>query len=122
VSNWGLIAARISGRRVGGAIIASNTGSAAMSEGRSDLAVLWDIRVSPEVRHQGIGSVLFRAVERWAAERRYREIKVETQNINVAACMFYARHGFVLRTIRPFAYSQFPNEIQLLWYKHVLAS
>src|SRR6185437_2929902 len=50
VSNWGLIAARIEGRRVGGAVIALRTPGLNMLEGRDDLAVLWDIRVAPEFR------------------------------------------------------------------------
>ncbi len=61
VSNWGLLAARVEGRRVGGAAVAFNSPGLDMLEGRGDLAVLWDIRVSPEARGQGVGSALFRA-------------------------------------------------------------
>jgi len=117
LSNWGLIAARSGGRRVGGAVIAFNTPGITMLDNRSDLAVLWDIRVAPEVRGEGIGSALFRAVEAWATARRCRQLKVETQNINVAACRFYQRQGCVLGGIRRFAYPEFPDEIQLIWYK-----
>ena len=46
-----------------------------------------------------------------------RELKVETQNINVRACRFYARLGCELRVVRAGAYPQFPEEVQLLWYK-----
>jgi hypothetical protein len=42
---------------------------------------------------------------------------VETQNVNVAACRFYARQGCVLTAVDPFAYPALPGEIQLLWYK-----
>ncbi len=119
LSNWGLIAARLEGRRVGGAAIAFNT-EGMMLEGRSDLAVLWDIRVSAEARGKGVGSGLFRAAEAWAAARGCRRLKVETQNINVAACRFYARQGCVLGAIHCFAYPEFPDEIQMLWYKDLL--
>jgi ribosomal protein S18 acetylase RimI-like enzyme len=88
-----------------------------MLEGREDLAILWDIRVSPEVRGQGIGSALFRAAEVRAGAEGCRQLKVETQNINVAACRFYARRGCVLRAANQMAYAEFPDEVQLLWYK-----
>ena len=117
VSNWGLIAARSGGVRVGGAVIAYNTQGVNMLEGRADLAVLWDIRVAPEARGRGVGFGLFRAVEAWASARGCQQLKIETQNINVPACRFYARQGCVLGAINRFAYRELPEEVQLLWYK-----
>jgi len=119
LSKWGLLAARVAGRRVGGAVVALDTAAIYMLEGRSDLAVLWDIRVSAEARGKGIGSELFRAAEAWAAARGCQLLKIETQNINVPACRFYARHGCVLGAIHRFAYPELPDEIQLLWYKRL---
>jgi GNAT superfamily N-acetyltransferase len=117
LSNWGLFVARIEGRRVGGAAVACDTPALNMLEGRSDLAVLWDIRVAPSVRGEGIGSALFRAVEVWATARGCSQLKVETQNINVPACRFYARQGCVLEGVHRGVYPGLPGEIQLLWYK-----
>jgi ribosomal protein S18 acetylase RimI-like enzyme len=117
VSNWGLIVARSSGVRVGGAVIAFDTEGVNMLEGRRDLAVLWDIRVSPADRGRGVGSALFLAAEAWAAARGCRQLKIETQNINVPACRFYARRGCVLGAINRFAYRGLPDEVQFLWYK-----
>ena len=117
VSNWGLIGAHANGARVGGAVIAFDTAGVQMLEGRRDLAVLWDIRVAPESRGRGVGSALFRAVEAWAAARGCRQLKIETQNINVPACRFYARQGCELGVINRFAYRELPDEVQLLWYK-----
>jgi GNAT superfamily N-acetyltransferase len=117
VSNWGLFAARGEGRLMGGAAVAFDTRGLNMLEGRTDLAVLWDIRVAPAVRGQGVGSALFRAAEAWATVRGCLQLKVETQNINVPACRFYARHGCVLEAIHHDAYPECPGEIQLLWYK-----
>lgn len=117
VSNWGLFAARMEGRLVGGAAVAYDTIGLNMLEGRTDLAVLWDIRVAPAVRGQGVGSALFRAAEAWATARGCLRLKVETQNINVPACWFYARQGCVLEAIHAGAYPECPGEIQLLWYK-----
>jgi GNAT superfamily N-acetyltransferase len=117
VSNWGLIGAYADDARVGGAVVAFDTKGVNMLEGRRDLAVLWDIRVSPESRGRGVGSALFRAAEAWAAARGCRQLKIETQNINVPACRFYARQGCVLGAINRFAYQELPDEAQLLWYK-----
>ena len=119
VSNWGLIVARSNGTLVGGAVVAFNTEGMSMLEGRRDLAVLWDMRVLPELRGRGVGSALFRAVEAWAAARGCKQLKIETQNINVPACRFYARQGCVLGAINRFAYQELPDEVQLLWYKTI---
>ena len=121
VSPWGLLAARVEGRRVGGAAVAFNSPGLDMLEGRGDLAVLWDIRVSPEARGQGVGSALFRAAAAWAGARGCRQLKVETQNINVAACRFYARLGCMLAAVHRVAYPELPDEIQMLWYKDLSA-
>ena len=88
-----------------------------MLENRSDLAVVWDIRVSPDLRGRGIGAALFDSAEKWAETQGCRQLKVETQNINVAACRFYASQGCSLGAIHRFAYPELPDEVQLLWYK-----
>lgn len=119
VTNWGLISAHEPGRRLGGAVVAFDTPGVSMLEGRSDLAVLWDIRVRPEARSSGIGSLLFRAVEAWARDRSCRTLKVETQNINVPACRFYRRMGCTLGAVDRFAYAELPDEVQLMWFKEL---
>jgi ribosomal protein S18 acetylase RimI-like enzyme len=119
VGRWGILSAWVDGMRVGGAVVAWDTPGVDMLEGRSDLAVLWDIRVAPGVRGEGIGGVLFRAAERWAAERGARWLKVETQNVNVGACRFYARQGCTLGAVNRFAYPELPEEVQLLWYREI---
>ena len=85
VSNWGLIGARRDGASAGGAVIATRTPGLDMLGGRDDIAVLWDIRVSPRERGRGIGSALFRAAGEWAGARGCRWLKIETQNVNVPA-------------------------------------
>lgn len=119
LSKWGLLAARRDGVLVGGAALAFDTPGVDMLEGRRNLAVLWDIRVAPEARGQGVGAALFRAAAAWAAERGCRWLKVETQNVNVPACRFYARQGCALGAIHRFAYPELPHEIQLLWYREL---
>ena len=117
LSGWVFFAAQTNGRRVGGATVASGSAGLQILEGRPDLAVLWVIRVSPEARGRGVGSMLFRAAERWAGGRGCRQLKVETQNINVPACKFYLQHGCAHGAVHRYAYPQCPEEIQLLWYK-----
>jgi GNAT superfamily N-acetyltransferase len=117
LSNWGFLAARVDGRHVGAAAVAFDTAGVDMLEGRRDLAVLWDLRVVPEARGEGVGSALFRAAEAWARVRGCVQLKIETQNINVPACRFYAGQGCMLGAVNRSAYPELPDEIQLLWYK-----
>jgi GNAT superfamily N-acetyltransferase len=119
VTNWGLISAHEADRRVGGAVVAFNSAGVSMLEGRRDFGVLWDIRVRPEARSSGTGSLLFRAVEAWARARSCRTLKAETQNTNVPACRFYRRMGCALGSIDRFAYVDLPDEIQLKWSKEL---
>ena len=114
---WGLLAAVEDGRRVGGAVLAVHTAGLHMLEGRDDLAVLMDLRVAPAVRGRGLGGQLLSAACAWASEHRCRQLKIETQNVNVPACRFYAGHGCELRGVHPHAYPDMPHEVQLLWYR-----
>jgi GNAT superfamily N-acetyltransferase len=122
LSSWGLLAARVAGRRVGGAVIAFDTPAVNLLEGRTDLAVLWDIRVAPEARGHGVGTALFAAAEGWARARGCRWLEAETQNINLPACRFYVRQGCLLRGIHRFAYPDLPDEVMLLWCKALARS
>jgi GNAT superfamily N-acetyltransferase len=117
ISNWALFAAYEDRHRIGGATVAFRTPDLTMLEDRRDLAVLWDIRVAPGARGKGVGYALFEAAETWTKLQGCRQLKVETQNINVGACRFYERQGCVLREARRNAYPELPDEIQLLWYK-----
>lgn len=119
VGNWTLLAACENGARVGGAVVAFDTPSIELMAGRSDVAVLWDLRVEPRHRRRGVGAALFRAAEQVAMSRRCRELHVETQNVNVAACRFYERQGCRLREARRDAYPELPHEIQLIWCKEL---
>lgn len=107
-SPWVQFLARAEGRGVGGATVAFGTRGLDMLEDRSDLAVLWDIRVAPDFRGRGVGRALFDAAGTWMLTRGCRELKVETQNINVPACRFYASLGCQLRVVREHAYPQCP--------------
>jgi len=119
VSKWGFFLALDGVRPVGGATVAIDTPGVNMLEGRKDLAVLWDIRVCPDERGRGIGSKLFKYAADWARQKGCRQLKVETQNINVPACRFYAKQGCELGAIHQYGYAGCPNvahEAMLLWY------
>ena len=119
ISRWAFFGAWLGNRRIGGAAVAVHTPGLTVLDASEDQALLWDLRVAPARRRQGVGAALLAAVEAWASVRNYRELKVETQNINVPACRFYASHGFELGGINRFAYRSFPEETQLFWYKEI---
>jgi GNAT superfamily N-acetyltransferase len=117
VSKWGFFLARSEGRAVGGAMVAFDTTGVFMLEARSDLSVLWDIRVLPE--YHGVGIPLFRHAAGWSRQRGCTQMKMETQNVNVPACRFYQRMGAQLGEIRRFGYAAVPHvahEVMLCWY------
>ncbi|MBM3330527.1 GNAT family N-acetyltransferase [candidate division WOR-3 bacterium] len=119
VSKWGFFIAREGSDDLGAATVAVHTPAVHMLEGRSDLAVLWDIRVRPDRRRHGVGTALFQRAADWAHRRGCHQLKVETQNTNVPACRFYARQGCVLGGINLFGYAACPavaHEVMLLWY------
>ena len=114
-SSWGLIAAYEGSQRVGGAVLARRTPNVHMLEGRDDLAVLWDLRVHPDQRGAGMGRSIFEAAVGWARRHGCVELKIETQDINVPACRFYARQRARLSAIVSHAYAECPDEAQLIW-------
>lgn len=120
ISRWGLfLAVDDGGQALGGAAVAWNTDGVNMLEGRADQSALWDIRIHPEARGQGLGKKLFAHAADWSRQHGCARMKIETQNINVPACRFYAAQGCQLGDIRRFAYLHQPSvahEVQLNWY------
>lgn len=116
-TSWALHSAWVDGRRAGGVVVAFQTDGLDILERRTDLAAIWDLRVAPDLRGRGLGSLLFAAAEAWAKAQGCRQLKVETQNVNVNACRFYVSRGCTLGGIHRFAYPLLPQEVQLLWYK-----
>ena len=106
-------------RAIGGAAVVINPAGAFLFERRDTLAGLFDIRVSPEYRGRGVGSRLLLHAATWARQQGCTQLRIECQNVNVAACRFYAKHG-TLGGIERFGYAACPDvahEAMLLWYR-----
>ena len=117
VSNWALIGACRDGASVGSTVIATRTPGLHMLGGRDDVAVLWDIRVSPRERGGASGRRCSGPPRTGPGARGFRWLKIETQNVNVPACRFYQKMGCTLGAIDRFAYPSQPAEARLLWWK-----
>ena len=117
LSNWKFfVACNEEGTMIGGCTVATKTSNCTMLEKRDDLALLWDLRVAEEYKHQGIGQKLFNMAKDYAIKEGFKQFKVECQNTNPAAVKFYHKQGMILGVINEHAYKDFPNEVQLLWY------
>ncbi len=122
ISNWGFYMAFDNDKPVGAVTIASRTKNVNMLDGRDDLAVLWDIRVSDSYKHIGIGQNLFDLVVDWCKDKGMKQLKIECQNNNVPACNFYHKQGAVLSKLDEYAYYQEEecrDEVQLIWYLNI---
>jgi GNAT superfamily N-acetyltransferase len=118
VSHWGFFVACDGDEPVGGAVVAFRSPGVDLLEGREDLAALWDLRVRPDRRREGIGTRLFRHAADWARRQGCTQLKAETQNVNVPACRFYARQGCHLGAIDRYAYTadeRVAHETMLIW-------
>lgn len=68
-------------------------GSRAHWSGDQD-AYIGELAVAAGSEGQGIGSDLLAVVQRWATQRGYARIVLETGAANTRACAFYERHGY----------------------------
>lgn len=119
MSQWGVFLAYEGNRAVAGAVVAVPTSGLSLLESQKDTAALWDIRVHPEERGRGVGSVLLGHVADWCRGKGFRKLKIETQNVNVPACRLYAKHGAVLAAVDKYGYAgsrEVEHEVVLFWY------
>jgi GNAT superfamily N-acetyltransferase len=116
LSRWVAISAFDGERRIGGAVVGGHTGNVWFLRGREDMSALWDIRVDPDYRRQGVGRLLLERAADWSRRRGFRWLKIETQNTNVAACRFYESLGARLGGFDHFAYANIPQETELDWF------
>ena len=103
--------ARADGRVVGRLLV---------SEHWNRYAWIEDLVVDAGSRRLGAGRALMGWAEGWARSRGLPGIMLETQNVNVAACRFYERCGFVLGGFDQWLYRGFdPDtiEVAFFWYR-----
>ena len=123
LSRWWFAAAFVGDRRVGGAVVVPYAGDVEGDDvAAPDAALLWDIRVAPDVRRLGVGRALLAFAECHACAAGRSRMLVETQDVNVAACRFYARERYTLLRVEPRAYPTLPDETRLIWQKPVRLS
>jgi hypothetical protein len=54
----------------------------------------------------------------WAKQNKFIGLMLETQDVNVSACRFYAKNSFIIGAVDNMLYSNFPtaNEKAIFWY------
>jgi GNAT superfamily N-acetyltransferase len=84
----------------------------------NNLALTEDMRVDSKYRRTGIATKLMDAAINWAREAKRRGIMLETQDVNVSACLFYRQYGFTLGGVDRMLYRGTENssETALFWY------
>jgi ribosomal protein S18 acetylase RimI-like enzyme len=118
-SNWVAFLVSEGESLVGGLTVACRTPELRMLNGRDDLADVWDIRVHPDYKRKGFGARLFQEAVAWSRNKGFKQLCVETQNVNVRACRFYLKQGCRLGAINRFAYYSSPkerDEVQFIWF------
>jgi GNAT superfamily N-acetyltransferase len=120
VDTWLVFHASVDSRRVGSAIVVTDAHAVASLGGRAGGAVLWDLRVAPDMRGRGIGRALLAHVEGVAVEAGCHLLDIETQDINVPACRLYAATGYELLDVAVDAYTTTPGEARLTWTKRLM--
>ncbi|OPZ79459.1 MAG: TDP-fucosamine acetyltransferase [Alphaproteobacteria bacterium ADurb.Bin438] len=117
ITNWRFFMAFDDLKPVGGATLVMKTKGVYMLDFKENLGALWDIRINNDYKNQGIGSKLFDMVKNCAKSNGLKELKIETQNVNVPACKFYSKQGAKLKGIREQVYQkEEQEEIQFLFY------
>jgi ribosomal protein S18 acetylase RimI-like enzyme len=82
-------------------------------------AYIDDIVIDVNFRRQGVGRALIDHAIAWAKARQLPGLMLETQDINVPACIFYQRCGFELGGFDRYLYGGSDpalDEIALYWY------
>jgi ribosomal protein S18 acetylase RimI-like enzyme len=83
----------------------------------NDTAFLWSLYIDQDYRRQGLGRRLWHRAIDFARYFDVRAMMIETQNTNIAACIFYARMGCQLVGINEALYTNdgYNTEIALFW-------
>lgn len=71
---------------------------------------LYDLKVEPDYRGQGIGRLLIEKSKETAIRRGYRGLYTQGQDNNLGACRFYLKTGFEIGGINTHIYKGTPQE------------
>ncbi|ULO08545.1 GNAT family N-acetyltransferase [Paenibacillus sp. 19GGS1-52] len=84
-------------------------------------AFIEDISVAKKMRGKSIGTALLNKAAEWAKQNKLMGLVLETQDVNLLACRFYAKNNFIIGAVDTMMYSNFPtaNEIAIYWYKKI---
>jgi GNAT superfamily N-acetyltransferase len=120
VENWGIFLAYDNDIPVGGIAIGLDAPGGLTSPFESkNMAVVWDIRVHPHYRKTGIATLLFNNGKKWAKEKGYHHLKLETSSANYPIFNFCIKQGCELVGFHLYGYKMTPNESDesmLIWY------
>ena len=80
-----------------------------------DIQTLENHCVNPDA---GAAQKLMAAAHVWARSVNAPGLRLETQNVNVSACLFYRHYGFTLGGYDRYLYNALPekDEVALFWY------
>lgn len=81
-------------------------------------ALVEDIGVCSSWRKKGIGTKLLEKAVQWAKQNHHIGLMLETQDVNVSACRFYAKNNFIIGGVDTMLYSKFStaHEKAIFWY------
>ena len=71
---------------------------------------LYDLKVDPDYRGQGVGRLLIDKCKEVAAEQGYRGLYTQGQDNNLGACRFYLKMGFEIGGLDTRVYGGTPQE------------
>lgn len=94
-------------------------GQIVLSKNWNGYALIEDLSVRKASRRSGVGSALFEKAVDWAKSAGLPGLAAETQDNNLAACRFYAKHGMVIGSVDVMVYDNFPlvaDEKAVYWY------
>ncbi|MFJ7666807.1 GNAT family N-acetyltransferase [Lysinibacillus sp. NPDC097195] len=93
-------------------------GQITLSKSVTKYASIDRLIISKSHRGKGIGTALLNKAKEWAIEKEMNGLTLETQDVNLLACRFYAKNGFSIGAVDNMLYanSKYANEKAVFWY------
>lgn len=97
------------------------TGQIRLREHWNGFAFIEEISVTKGRRNKGIGTALLNKAMEWAKQNDLIGLMLETQDVNLFACRFYAKNKFMIGAVDSMLYSKFltAHEKAIFWYKRL---